>query len=783
MNSNSIHVCNLLRKEKHQSELYLGNISYTWEYLISSYTADCTEALPLTLLDKAICGVLDVDGSLTFEQLGAILGLNVCDAPDSGEYRDSAEYSLLQSGIQALLDYNMIARDFSDGTISLTDIGREYYRQGKKFRTTVAKQFDVYFDMTGGNHGMARKIFKDVEGRTGRTITPAAFRNEQFLKEFIHEQLPAIYDTEKGNSFTNVSSSTYSYLERVPVEVGILFDVVNKVFRYVAILDDKVSQELSSIIASNEKLRSDLEDQAQDLLRDASTQVDRPVQDAFESGLQEMDGAAEPQEGDTITIAAVMEPEEFWQGLTLLVPENEKSVFIRAGEIDEEECKAIDALCVNHPGTNVFLSYTRCYADITFRPNLFHIQKEMDGDYLLCTSNQMYMVRGYALTGGNLFADMVFHYTDTEIDESDLRGPFAVGLLSQMYTDAMSFLDTDFEIAKRSVRSISHCDERILVFRDFLNEESIAKLEAKKQEVFNRVKLQYEKVLIEKLADITGKTDLEEIEKVKELEEISQKVDSILGEADETYITLMENGRAFKQALKDRERTIRDELMAKTYIIDTNVFLNDPEILSKIKKPNKMVLSGQVLQELDKKKNKADDPTLAANARKAVNAIRAMQEKERRSKKKSLLLEWADMSLLPEELQTRKGDNFILGVAMKFREQNPWMITSDNIFAITTESLGIPAVCLDEFYKKNGLEPPVKKDASTEAPKNYMDVYNAIYDQKGYVVLDRLEKDCRKAGVIAADLTHEAFADLISADPDLTMNTNAKGVTYVNIKR
>ena len=103
--------------------------------------------------------MLDVDGSLTFEQLGAILGLNVCDAPDNGEYRDSAEYSLLQSGIQSLLDYNMIVRDFSDGTISLTDIGREYYRQGKKFRTTVAKQFDVYFDMTGGERAVLEGIY------------------------------------------------------------------------------------------------------------------------------------------------------------------------------------------------------------------------------------------------------------------------------------------------------------------------------------------------------------------------------------------------------------------------------------------------------------------------------------------------------------------------------------------------------------------------------------------------------------------------------------------------
>ena len=47
--------------------------------------------------------------------------------------------------------------------------------------------------------------------------------------------------------------------------------------------------------------------------------------------------------------------------------------------------------------------------------------------------------------------------------------------------------------------------------------------------------------------------------------------------------------------------------------------------------------------------------------------------------------------LTPEKFigKTRKGDNFILGVAMKFREQNPWMITSDNIFAITSERVSI----------------------------------------------------------------------------------------------
>ena len=31
------------------------------------------------------------------------------------------------------------------------------------------------------------------------------------------------------------------------------------------------------------------------------------------------------------------------------------------------------------------------------------------------------------------------------------------------------------------------------------------------------------------------------------------------------------------------------------------------------------------------------------------------------------------IDLLPEELQTKKGDNFILGVAIKFKESNHWI--------------------------------------------------------------------------------------------------------------
>ena len=789
MNNTSLQICNLLRKEKRQSELYVGFTKYNWEYMIVPFTADCTEALPLTLMDKTICGILDLDGKTTFTRLGTILGLNVEDAPERGEYRDAAEVSLLDNAVKGLMEYNMVERDFTYGSanpaISLTEIGMEYYHQGKKFRTSSAKTFKVYFDRTSGAHAKAKDIFLTVMGRPDRSIVPASFKEEKFLKTFIHEQLPAIYDPEKGNSFTNLSCPPIAETVKVPVDIGVLYDVLTREYRYVAILDEKVNLTLSEIIASNAQIMQELEIQMRTQLK-GTTQPDIPVQEDFETSVRETSGVVETGHSITKNIPRVMETEEFWQGLGLLVGEKEESVFLRVEHIGAAKCRAILNLCEKRPSTNVFLSFKECSEEIPFKANLYYVQQDIEGDFLLCTPSVTYALRGYTIHRGDtdVFKDMVFRYPDTDIDTDRIRGLFAVKLLPKMYADTMAFLDRDFEIKKKTVWMISHCDCRINVLKDFLGEGPLEALRAKKQEVFNRVKLAYEKTLVDKLVALAAEKDLEYIDKVKELEEISAKVDGILKDTDETYITLQEKGRAFKQALKKRERTIKDEKLAKTYIIDTNVFLEDPDILSKIRKPNRVVLSGQVLQELDKIKNKTDDPALAANARKAVGAINAIKGKD----KKFMVLDWADMSLLPEELRTRKGDNYILGVAMKYRDNNPWIITSDNIFALTADSLGIPTVSLAEFYKKNGQEAPAaveERKTLVHRPslKTYMDVYRDLFEKKRRVRLPWFERNCINAGIRPQDLGYESFSDLIKGSSELTLYTTQNGVIYVNLKR
>ena len=140
----------------------------------------------------------------------------------------------------------------------------------------------------------------------------------------------------------------------------------------------------------------------------------------------------------------------------------------------------------------------------------------IDGDYVLGTSETTYSLRGYALKQPDdvIYANMIFRYADPIVDPTMQKGPFAVELIPKMITDTLAFLEINFDITKRSIKAISECDRRINVFEDFLSEETLSLVRKKKQEAFNRVKLEFEKTLIEKLTSVTSAHDLEEINKI-----------------------------------------------------------------------------------------------------------------------------------------------------------------------------------------------------------------------------------------------------------------------------
>lgn len=127
------------------------------------------------------------------------------------------------------------------------------------------------------------------------------------------------------------------------------------------------------------------------------------------------------------------------------------------------------------------------------------------------------------------------------------------------------------------------------------------------------------------------------------------------------------------------------------YIIDTNVFINYPEILSKIDAQYPIILSAKVIDELDKMKIRSEQ-----EKKNAEMALRLLN----RENSRKIIFETADASLLPPDYDRRSPDNLILSVALKYKDENPIMMTSDNGLQLKCKALGITTITLKAFLKQ-----------------------------------------------------------------------------------
>ena len=141
-----------------------------------------------------------------------------------------------------------------------------------------------------------------------------------------------------------------------------------------------------------------------------------------------------------------------------------------------------------------------------------------------------------------------------------------------------------------------------------------------------------------------------------------------------------------------KQKSVKSTTKENIYIIDTNVFVNYPDIMNRIDKKYPVILSAKVTDELDKMKIKLDEQG-KKNAEKALRILNT--EKEHK-----IIYEFADTSLLPEDFDKRSPDNMILSVALKYKSENPIMLTSDNGLQLKSKILGIATISLKSFLKR-----------------------------------------------------------------------------------
>ena len=142
-----------------------------------------------------------------------------------------------------------------------------------------------------------------------------------------------------------------------------------------------------------------------------------------------------------------------------------------------------------------------------------------------------------------------------------------------------------------------------------------------------------------------------------------------------------------------KQKAVKSGTKRNIYIIDTNVFINCPDIISKIDERYMVVLSAKVIDELDKLKIKMD-ATGKQNVEKALRNInRAMD-------KRNIKMELSDVELLPDDFNKKSPDNNILTVALKYKNDNPILLTSDNGLQVKAKGLDISTISLRDFLKR-----------------------------------------------------------------------------------
>jgi rRNA-processing protein FCF1 len=437
--------------------------------------------------------------------------------------------------------------------------------------------------------------------------------------------------------------------------------------------------------------------------------------------------------------AEVIENENFWQNIDAILYNNITEVFFNIPEFCEAHNKALQKLSKVRPDLRIFLAYQTILKEIDDSVStLFWINNSPFSKFGCFINDWLFSELPYFISfGEKTYTTGVItkQRTDNKNNINSWKKRFAQKYIPQLLTEATEFLNGQFDISAEGIEKIHHSDKRLNYFKNWSDEfgfasdfENLWNLKAGK---INELKVQHKSLLLEKfnaLKDEIGIEKIEEIEKIDQITKIKNQVESIGKECFDDYVDILEQINNFKKKVSEQEIYIKEQLLAKHYIIDTNVFIDCPEILSKIDTKHNVVLSAKVVDELDKLKRKLKGDK-KENVEKALKLIN-----QKLGKKKNIKTARANLKLLPSDFNDKSPDNLILCVALMYKDNNPCLLTSDNGLQAKAKICDIQTISLQEFITpwEKGKEVKKitvikrKKDEKRIASQRLIDIYKSI---------------------------------------------------------
>lgn len=697
------------------SEIYIGSVDVDWKFSVADYTADCVKSIPFNLFDKAVCSLLNIEGQMTAVQMGKILGLNVIDAPDEGEYFDNAEFELLTEALEEMVDFGMIITSrFDTSFYRLTDLGRKFLENRRKIRTEQNVNFDLYFDWTRNVHTGIRTDLSYLSEavQVSDDIMPQ-MRDEQFLRTFMFDQQPTIYNGEDGNDFSNLKirgASNYVY----PVSVALLYNSTTKGYRIIAI-DSKNAKNkyFNKSIEGDENLKIFYLKQI--IVEDTNkariiteTPEQRELVGAMEKLSSSIDGLTASESRNTINIfnkeRSVFEEEYFWDNIKKLIGFEKKKVYLFIEFLTPSIFDVFADLSDACKNTFFYVSFGDSDTNLPdFQGNVFFTHsRQLDNNIVcLCDDGTVYRITPFlhGLDSENRQTNMVVKADDNSIDIRLVEGEFAkihADNVLRFVSDELS--NYKFNPVYEDIARLEWFINLINQFGSWIQKMGFAVRAANILDRINKVKgkleQDHEKKLLFDINDFTATFDVSTIRRLDKLDELRIKFDEYRRETFDSYSTVNSLLDAYDEELDKREEYIKDTIIAKYFVFDTNVFIDDPRILRNVSYADYVVLAARVVEELNKHKTNRDH-SIATNAQTAIRLIGDLRKKDNGH----LILDRADLSILPPEFSKCDADNMILAVAMKHSKDNMFLVTSDEGLLQKAAVVKVPGLSLNEFYK------------------------------------------------------------------------------------
>ena len=124
----------VIENNKAISELIIGYIPYTIKFIAQSYKGVTNKPEKISAFEKAVVGIISIDGQTSLSNIGKILGLDI--------EHDIAEQKMIRSAIDTMIRYNLVRGD--ESAYFITEQGKDFAAHGERMKS-FSSDFELWY--------------------------------------------------------------------------------------------------------------------------------------------------------------------------------------------------------------------------------------------------------------------------------------------------------------------------------------------------------------------------------------------------------------------------------------------------------------------------------------------------------------------------------------------------------------------------------------------------------------------------------------------------------------